>query len=88
MGGWVEPTRIGMPLLRRRRVPRWKVFSFLDLAIWAWKGPEMYAVTNESPLRKLALVLSCCSIREKVGFCPRQAAICQRYFTTNRRREQ
>ena len=41
MGGWVEPTRIGMPLLRRWRVPRWKGLSFLDLAMWAWKGPEM-----------------------------------------------
>ena len=65
MGGWVEPTRIGMPLLRRRRVPRWNGFSFLDLAMWAWNGPEMYAVTNESPLRKLALVPSCCSTRAK-----------------------
>ena len=41
MGGWVDPTRIGMPLLRRRRVPRGMGFSFLELAMWAWKGPEM-----------------------------------------------
>ena len=38
--GW-NSTLIGMPLFRRRWVPRWKGFSFLDLARWAWKGPEM-----------------------------------------------
>ena len=35
MGDSVEPTLIGMPLLRRRRVPRKKAFSLLDLAMWA-----------------------------------------------------
>ena len=82
----MEPTRIGMPPFRRRRVPKWKGFSSLDLAMWAWKGPEMYAVMKESSLRKLAFMPSCCSTREKVGFCTRQAAICLRYLTASRRR--
>ena len=60
-GGWVDLTLIVMPLLRRRRVPRWTGFSFLLLAMWAWMGPEIYAVTNESPLRKLGFMLSCSS---------------------------
>ena len=67
MGGWSELTRIGMPSFRRRRVSRWKGFSFLDLVMWAWKGPEMYAVTKRSPLRKLLLMLSClCSAESGV----------------------
>ena len=70
MGGWSEPTLMGMPLLRRRRVPRWKGFSFLDLAMWAWKGPEMYAVTKESPLWKLACMPGCCLTRERWGVSP------------------
>ena len=35
------PILMGIPSFSRRRVPRWKGFSFLDLAMWAWKGPEM-----------------------------------------------
>ena len=35
------PIRIGMPTFRRRSVSRWKGFSVLNFAMWAWKGPEM-----------------------------------------------
>ena len=50
--GCFAPTLMGIPSFRQRRVPMWKGFSFRDLAMWAWKGPEMYAVTKESPLWK------------------------------------
>ena len=43
------PILIGRPSFSLRMVPRWKGFSFLDLAMWDWNGPEMYAVTKESP---------------------------------------
>ena len=47
------PTLMGIPSFSLRRVPIWNGFSFLYLAMWAWKGTEMYTVTNEWPLRKL-----------------------------------
>ena len=35
------PTLIGRPSFSLLRFPRKKGFSFLDLAMWAWNGPEM-----------------------------------------------
>ena len=35
------PILIGSLSFRRRSVPRWKGFSFRDLAVWAMKGAEM-----------------------------------------------
>ena len=40
-GSRAAPRRMGMPSLRRRRVPRWKGFSLRDLAIWATNWPKM-----------------------------------------------
>ena len=48
-GNLSAPRQIGIPSFRHRRVPRWKGFSFRNLAMWAVKGPEMYAVTKLSP---------------------------------------